>query len=241
VSVESIGTSRNELAVLWDVVVAPRSAFDAIAQRPRWASAFLVTALLGMLAAYLQIPAAEHVTRATMAQQIAHNPQLAAMPSEKQAQILANVLVWTRIEWLAIPVFVLLAALITALLMTVAKAAAGGQATFAGLFALAMNVGLIYWGVGYLFIAALITVRGSENFSSAADMIAMWPGLAWLTHDAAPKTVAFLAGINVFSIWSAVLLTLGLERIARIPRLAAAVPAVVAILAAEIPVILSIQ
>lgn len=226
-STESIGTSRNGLAVLWDVIVAPRAAFEAIAERPRWGWAFLITAVLGMVAAALQVPASEHITRATLTHQFATDPQFASMPSDKQQQLLNNVAAWAHYQWLAIPVVILVATAITALVMTIFKAGAGGQGTYGTLFALAMNVALIYWGFGSLFVAALTLARGPEQFTTSAELFALWPSLAWLPLNVPAKVEVLLGGINVFSIWSGVLLTLGFQQISHVSRPVAAACAAV--------------
>ena len=214
---------RNGLAVVWDVVVAPFSAFAALRERPAWLWAFVITCVLGIIGAVLQIPAASNVVAATLA----HSPSFASLTPAQQQQQLGLAQTIQHYSWTVYPIAVLVAAAVSALVLLIANAIGKGTGSYRLFFALTMNVAIISYGLGYLYVGIVAALRGGDAFASQADLIGALPGLSWLAGGAGPKVVVFLAGLNVFSIWSAVLLTLGAERVAGIPRVVAAVAAAV--------------
>jgi hypothetical protein len=212
---------------LWDVIVAPRAAFESLRDRPRWLIAFAVTCVLGMIGAFLQIPAGEHIAAATLARQAATDPNLATMSPEKLQQMKDMAVTAQRWIWPFYPIIVIISISIAALVMLIGKAIAKGTASFGRLFALAANVALINWGIYYLIIGALSTLRGAEDFSSQSDIAKLVPSLAWVAPSAGPKLTVFLTVFNPFAIWSFVLLALGLQTVAALKPVPAYVVAAV--------------
>lgn len=224
---EAAPQERGALAVLWDVIVAPRAAFESLRDRPRWLIAFAVTCVLGMIGAFLQIPAGEHIAAATLARQAATDPNLATMSPEKLQQMKDMAVTAQRWIWPFYPIIVIISISIAALVMLIGKAIAKGAASFGRLFALAANVALINWGIYYLIIGALSTLRGAEDFSSQSDIAKLVPSLAWVAPSAGPKLTVFLTVFNPFAIWSFVLLALGLQTVAALKPVPAYVVAAV--------------
>lgn len=212
-SLEAAPQQRGNLAVLWDVIVAPAAAFAALRERPRWLLAFGVTILLGTIGAYLQIPAGEHLAAATFAREAAHNPDMATMSPEKLKGMTEMVVGIQRWAWLFYPLIVLVAVSIAALALLAGTAIARGQANFARSFALAAHVALINYGVSYLIIGFLSTLRGPDDFNFQSDLIKLVPSLAWFAPSADPKLTVLLGTFNPFQIWSFVLLGLGLQTV----------------------------
>ncbi len=220
------------LGILWDVVVAPNAAFAALRERPQWLWAFVVTSLLGMIGALLLIPAGQHMMTAMFAQMGQSNPQIAQMSPEKQQQILGIQLAIQRFTFAFYPVLLLLAALVTGLIMLIVNAISSGDGNFKRFFALAMNLALVNWGVGYLVIGVIAYLRGPESFSNPRDLGSVLPNLGWLVPAAPMKVGVFLGSIGPFAIWSLVLLALGMQRTAQIKAAAAWIGAIVIVLGA---------
>jgi len=212
---------RHGLAVLWDVIVAPRTAFEYLRDRPQWGWAFVALCVLGIGGAFLQIPAGLHVVEATLHQSAATDPNFAAMSPEKQQQIVRQAQQIQSFSWTFFPVIAIISIAIAALIFLVGNAIFKGQGRFAQLFALAANVALINFGIGYLLIGVLTALHGPDAFSTQRDILTVLPSLAWVAPGGNPKVVTLLATFNPFQIWSFVLLAMGLGIIARIPRVPA--------------------
>jgi hypothetical protein len=206
----------SELTTLWDVVVAPRSAFAALRERPSWLWAFVITSLLGMIGALLAIPAGQHMMAAMFQQMAQTNPQIAQMSPEQQQRILGIQLTVQRFTFAYYPILVMLGALVTALVMLVLNAISSGDGSYKRFFALAMNIAVLHWGIAYFLVGLITYLRGPDAFASPRDLAAALPSLAWLVPSASAKLAVFLASIGPFAIWSLVLLALGMQQTARI-------------------------
>jgi hypothetical protein len=213
-TVDAASQKRSGLSVVWDVIVAPQSAFESLRTRPQWLWAYLVVCVLGMIGAVLQAPAGQHIAIATIQHQAAHDPNMASMtPAQLQnmTHIAAEIQKWV---WLFYPVIAIVAILFATVVLLLGNAIAHGTANFVRLFALAANVAVINFGLGYLIIGALGAMRGPAEFNTQIDLLTLMPSLAWLAPGAAPKVLALLNGVNPLQIWSFILLALGLRTIA---------------------------
>jgi hypothetical protein len=201
---------------LWDVIVAPKTAFAALREQPHWLTAFIVTSVIGMIGAVLAIPAGQHLVSSMLAQLAQTNPQIAQMTPDQRNSMLTMQLTIQRFTWLFYPVLLMFAALVTALVMLVVNAISGGDGNFKRFFALAMNVGIVTWGIAYFLVGLLAYLRGPDGFTSARDMYNVMPNLGWLAPNASPKLAALLGSIGPFAIWSLILLSLGVQQTARV-------------------------
>jgi hypothetical protein len=207
------------LSTLWDVIVAPRSAFATLRERPFVGWAFAVTCVLGMIGAFLQIPAGEHIAVATFATNATHDPRIAAMsPAQQQSalEVTKSIQHWF---WIFYPVLVAIALLVTALVLRVISAIGRGDGGFRRCLALAANVAVLSFGISYLLLGVLVRVRGGEAFSTSLDLVLTMPSLAWAAPGAPVKVATFLSSFNVFTIWSFVLLGLGQREVSRVSPL----------------------
>jgi hypothetical protein len=204
------------LATLWNVIVAPAAAFAALRERPTWVAAFVVTALATALAQFLMLPASLHAVAASYPAQLASDPRLANLTPEQKQQALTFALATVRFAWPLSAVYGILAALSTALVLVRASALGRGTVNFARMFALAMNVAVINFGIAQFLIAAIVVARGPEAFAAPQDLYLAVPSAAWFAASAGPKVAALLSVINPFSLWSLVLLGSGTATLAAI-------------------------
>ena len=217
----------NGLSTALDVITAPVKAFETLRAVPMWGWAYIITTVLAMVGQYLAVPAVTHAVQAGYPAQIAANPKLASMTPAQQQQGLQVAKMIIQYIWLAMPIFVLIAALLESVIMLVFKAAGRGEATFKQLWSASMNTLVVGYGVYAIVNGVILMVRGPLAFNSSMDAARAMPSLAWLAGGAPVKLVAFLASFNVISIWGAVLLALAMIHVARVSRLSAAACAVV--------------
>jgi hypothetical protein len=212
--VDAASQKRSGLSVALDTIVAPQAAFAALRERAHWGWAYLIVCVLGAIGAVLQIPAGEHVVVATFTQNPTNDPNIAAMSPDKLQQVIGFSKAVQHYTWLFYPVIAIVAILVASVVLLVANAAGGGKANFARLFGLAANVALVNYGIYYVVLGALAALRGPDAFNSQRDLLTLVPSLAWFAAGASAKVTAVLAGFNPFSIWSFVLLGLGLRGVA---------------------------
>jgi membrane protein, antimicrobial resistance system len=212
---------ESALSTLVNVLIAPQSAFASIRERPRWLVAFVVVSVLAMIASYLEIPAVMHAMTIWYPAQLAKDPSTASLSPDRASQMLNLSLGFVRYQWLASPLVVVLTALFAALVLLIVSAIAKGDGGFGRLFSLAMNVGVVVFGIGYLVTALIVVARGPDGFASPVEVSGAVPSLAWLAPAAPPKLQTLLSSFNPFTIWSFVLLALGTSTVARVSRGAA--------------------
>ncbi len=231
---ESSAAARPGLSNVVDIVVAPDAAFARLRELPVWGWAFLVAALLAVAGALVAGPALSHAMDVSLPAQLAASPQLAKLPPEQQQKFIANYLrishaiaQWT---FVAVPFALLLAGLVQGVIMLIANAATKGEGTFRKFFALSITVAVVGEGLRSVVLAAIVAVRGVDAFDSVTAVQGVVPSLALLAPGAHGALAGFLAGLNVFYLWAAALLALGMMRIARIPAVPAWCTAVVMLL-----------
>jgi hypothetical protein len=215
-------TPANGLQTLADVILAPKSAFERLRVRPTWGWAFVIAIVLGTLGAYLVMPAIVHATQTTWPAMMAQNPRTAALSAADQQRALQITLAFMRFGWIAYVVFIPLAILIYAVIMLIFRAIGGGSAPFSSLWAASCNIAVISAGIASIVLGIIVRVRGADTFNSQAAVSSAVPSLALLAPGAGVKLFAFLSGMNVFSIWAAVLIYMAMRITARV----SAVPAV---------------
>lgn len=217
----------NGLTTVLDVITSPAHAFETLRAMPMWGWAYLVAVSLSMAGQYLATPAVIHAIQASWPAMVAANPQLAARTPEEQQQALHFGTMFAGYAWLAMPVVVLVAALLETVIMTIFKAAARSEAGFKQLWSASMNTLVVGYGVYSIVNGLIVMVRGPQSFNTTLDAIRATPSLAWFAGAAPAKLVAFLAAFNVISIWGAVLLAMAMIHVARVSRANAAATALI--------------
>ncbi|HZO95282.1 MAG TPA: hypothetical protein VFB22_16160 [Candidatus Baltobacteraceae bacterium] len=211
---------RSGLATAVDVVIAPTQAFERLRVAPTWGWAFLIAVVLGMVGFALTIPAALHALQVGGPALFASSPQFQNLPADKQQQAISNALAFTRVitqlQWIFVPIVMLIGSLIGTVVMLIANAIAHGEGTFKKLWALSINVGIVSVGIGLLLTGIICVVRGPASFTSTTDVQRALPSLALFAGSAGVKMKTFLAAFNVVQLWGTALLGLGMQGVARI-------------------------
>lgn len=225
---------RGGLANVIDIIIAPAAAFERLRLEPVWGWAFLVGCLLSIAGTLLAVPAILHGVERTLPAQLAASPNIASLPADQQAKIIAQTTAFTRsavqFQWILAPVVLLMIALVQALMMLIANAVGHGDGSFKKYFALSMTVGVVGWGLSSLFVGVIAEIRGPASFEDSTAVQAALPGLATLVPGAHGALEGFLAPFHVFNLWAVALLALGMTAVGRISRPAAWVTAVAMLL-----------
>jgi hypothetical protein len=214
---------RSGLLNVVDIVVAPQAAFARLRVVPTWGWAFLAASLLGIAGTLLAAPANLHAWEQyapAIYAQVFQNLD----PAQRETAIQRAVQyghVIQQLGWIAIPIVLLVATLIQALILLVANAIGRGDGTFARFYALVMTCAVVGSGVGLLLAGLIAVIRGPAAYDTPTAVQAAVPGLALLAPGAGPKLLAFLTVINVTSVWSMVLLALGMIAVANVSRVVA--------------------
>ena len=216
---------RSGLANVVDIIIAPNAAFERIRQVPVWGWAFLVAALLGVAGTLLAGPAIQHAMETSLPAQFAANEAVAKLPPDQQQKQIAMMMsasrIFAKLYWIFVPPAILLIGLIQGLIMLIVNAATRGDGTFKKYFALAVTTAVVGTGLGSIVLGAIVTLRGANSFETTTAVQAALPSLALLAPGAKGALAGFLGSLNVFYLWAAALLALGMARVGRIPRGAA--------------------
>ena len=206
----------NALSTLWNLIVAPSAAFEALRERPTWVVACVVLTVATIVATIMMQPALSHAMLVALPAEMARTANGSSLTPEQRSRAISVALALVRFGWIWAAVAVFIGICIDAVILLAAAAIGRGEANFARLFALAMNVGVVWLGIGGLVAAGIVMARGPEAFSATYELNLAVPSLGWLAWWAPPKVMGFLGGINPFSVWAFFLLGSGMASVAKV-------------------------
>jgi Yip1 domain len=188
-----------------DIIVAPKDAFESLRENPVWGWTLLATVALMIIGYFLQLPATEHASYGTMQHALATSPLYSTLTDEQKARVLARVAhppaYQAALGIASIVIVLFVAALLNAVILLAASALARGAGDFKHLFAGSMAITVPSFGLYSLVLGIILRVLGADHFATIADIYHAVPGLALLVPGASGKLGAFLAGIQIFSLW----------------------------------------
>ena len=212
-------TVSNPFARMATVFTAPSKAFSDVKKSPGWWAPFLLASVVGLIYAYVLLHA---VGLPTLVDQAIHQSaglesRMASATPEDAAKIRHQVESNFKLSYIA-PVISLVAGLMCAgIFLASANFGAGGKSTYGQM------LGVWFYGTLPLTIFTLLVIAGvyagvaSDPFN-INNAIGTNPGF-YLTDSELPKTlIALLSAIDIFSIWTAALLAIGLSTVAGIKR-----------------------
>ncbi len=212
---------------LVDVIIAPKSAFERLRTAPTWGWAFIIAVVVGTVGSFFVTPAFAHALQASWPAMVAADPRLAAMTPEQQQSGLQVTLAIVRFGWAASLIAIPFAMLVATIVMLIFNAIGRGSASFASLWAASANIAVPTIALSYVVLAIIVLLRGADSFNSMVSVTGALPSLALLDPGAGVKLATFLATINVFQIWGAVLIYLAMRTTARVAAVPAALTAII--------------
>jgi len=213
----------NPVQRVVNTFAAPTKTFADVKRSSGWWVPFLLAAVVGVLYAYVLI---NKVGLATLVEGVLHaspamESRMASATPEQSAAIRHSIETQFKFSYAA-PVLSLLGGLAAAgVLLATANFGAGGKATFKQMLGVWFYGTLPLTAFTLLVIAAVYGGVAGDSFN-IKNPIGTNVGF-YLTGSELPKTLMpLLSAIDIFAIWTAWLLTIGVSTVAGIKRGAAA-------------------
>ena len=206
----------TEVQRVVNTFAAPSKTFADIRRNKSW----WLPALIVVLFTYLFVGVALTKVGATSLAvgSIKNNPAQAAKmqnaaPEDRERMVSITAII-VKFSLLGSPIFILLSAAIGALLLWVGfNFILGGSGTYPGMFAV-MIFSFLPGVLRSLLVAAVMLFGDTENFN-LSDPIGTNPGF-FLGADASHFLKSLLGSLDVFSIWTLVLMAIGGAIVARV-------------------------
>jgi hypothetical protein len=203
---------------LLGALVSPVATFRSLAERPTWLAALLAVCLSGVVAGIIAGPKIdwEDVVRTQMERSGQDVPA---------AQIEQGIAMWEKIGPFLVyigPFMMAFALLVFALVFWGSFTLVGGQLGFKRSLAVVSH-GMMPWVVSALLSIPVVMSAdriGGEQLESGSYLQSSLAALA--SEDAGPVLIALLSKLDVFTLWSVVLLAIGYRFAAKVPPRTAA-------------------
>jgi hypothetical protein len=180
------------------VFVTPATLFDALKTTPKWIGAALVVVGLGLVVQAL-IPA-------EMIREMALSSLPSDAPPEQVAAVEQFMGVSNVIRWVGTIVFpILLMLFVSGFILLVWNAILGGEAAFPAVLACTAH-SYIVWAAGGLITMPLVLARQDLRTTFSLHLLTPW-------LDSGTYAYRFMAGLNLFGIWTMILLGVAVSRL----------------------------
>ena len=180
------------------VFTAPATLFDALKTTPRWIGATLVVIVLGL------------VVQALIPAELIREMALSSLPSDAPPEQVAAVEqfmgVSNIIRWVGTVVFpILMILFVSGFILLVWNAILGGEAAFPAVLACTAH-SYIVWAAGGLITMPLVLARQDLRTTFSLHLLTPW-------LDSGTYAYRFMAGLNLFGIWTMILLGVAVSRL----------------------------
>jgi hypothetical protein len=223
VLVSQDGTVLNPVQRVVDAFVAPEKTFSDVKKGANWWVPFLIASVFGLIYAFtivhkIGLPA---LVDGVIHQSSALEDRLANATPEQAATIRSSIETQFKFLYLA-PVFSLIFGVVSAgILLATANFVAGGKATFKQM------LGVWFYGTLPLTLFAILVSLavtaglGADQFN-IKNPLGTNIGYYLAGGESSKWLVELLSAADIFSIWTAIVLTIGVSTVAQIKRGAAA-------------------
>ena len=214
----------SQVARFVDAFVAPSKTFNDIRRNASWWLPFVIVCILSFGFAYTCL---HKVGLPTLVDSIIHqnaslSDRIANSPPDQVARIRSSIEMQFRFMYVA-PVFLLLVGLAVAgIFLATANFAFGGRAKYGQMLAVWFYGTLPLIFISILTIITLYAGMQSDNFN-IKNTVGTNIGYYLQGGDMPHWLVTLLSSFDVFAIWSAILLTIGISIVAGIKRSSAAI------------------
>lgn len=224
VAVASESQPLSQVARVVDTFVAPSKTFNDIRRNASWWLPFVIICILSFAFAYTVL---HKVGLPTLVDSIIHSnaslsDRIANATPDQAAKIRSSIEMQFRFMYVA-PVFILIVGLIVSgLFLATANFAFGGRARYGQMLA------VWFYGTLPLIFISLLTIitlyAGMQSdFFNIKNTVGTNVGYFLQGGDSPHWLVTLLSSVDIFAIWSAILLTIGISIVAGIKRSSAAI------------------
>ena len=205
----------SSIARVTGVLFSPGKVFEALRQRPTWLVALVILVLLGTITGYLigQRLDWETVAREQLEQS---GRQLSEDQIEQSIEVTETI---GPIMVIAGPLlFGPAAYLLMALVFWVALKMLGGEFSYKASFATTVH-GLMPGAISALLTIPVVLGRSELDYSAVQTGSVLASNLgAFAAEGTSPVMMALLSSVDLFSIWNAILLTIGYSVVGKVSR-----------------------
>lgn len=216
-------TGLNQLQRVVDTFTAPSKTFTDILRNASWWLPYLLALALGMAFAFTaaQKIGYEKMADGVIAQSPSLENELNSSTPAIAAQMHAAIERQFRYAIYATPVLVLLVALLCAgIFMATVNFGMGGEATYGRLLAVWFYGTLPLALTSILAIVAIFAGLGEDQFNMQNPV---GTNIGFYLSSESPRWLkGFLDSVDIFAIWSACLLTIGVSIVGKVKRSSAA-------------------
>jgi hypothetical protein len=214
----------SQVARVVDAYIAPTKTFNDIRRDASWWLPFVLVCIISFIFAYTCL---HKVGLPTLVDSVIHSnaslaDRIANAPPDQAAKIRSSIEMQFKFMYVA-PIIILIAGLIiSGIFLGTANFAFGGRARYGQMLAVWFYGTLPLLFISILTIITLFAGMQSDNFN-IKNTVGTNIGYFLQGGDLPHWLVTLLSSFDVFAIWSAILLTIGVSIVAGIKRGAAAV------------------
>lgn len=207
-----------------DAFVAPSKTFADVRRNASWWLPFIVVCILSFIFAYTVL---HKVGVASLVDSVIHNSaslsdRVANATPAEAAKIRGAIEVQFRFMYLAPAILLVVGLLVSGIFLATANFAFGGRANYKQMLAVWFYGTLPLLFISVLTIITLYAGMQSDNFN-IKNTVGTNIGYFLQGGDSPHWLITLLSSFDIFAIWSAVLLTIGISIVAGIKRSSAAV------------------
>lgn len=214
----------NPVQRLVNIFIAPSKTFEDVRRSSGWWVPFIVVCAVGLLYSFVVIHKVGLPTLVdeTIRQSSRSQDQMANATPEQAAKIRSITGSWIRGALYSGPVLGFIIGMLTSgVLLATANFGAGGRAKFKSMLGV-WFYGTLPLAVFYLLVIVAIYAGVAGESFNLKNPIGTNIGFYLIGGDLPKAIIPVLSAIDIFAIWTAVLLTIGVSTVAQIKRGAAA-------------------
>ena len=190
--------------VLIDTIISPKEAFESLRERPTWAIALIVFIALFVIGFELQRPAAMHASIGTTQHMLATSPLFANMTADQKAKALDAAVHPPASAAITGPIFgiifIVIGALVNALILWIAANAGGGSARFSSMWAASLCNAAMSIGLASVVLGIIAMIRGADSFAVSGDLVRAMPSLGTIVPIGG-LVGGILSSLTLFALW----------------------------------------
>lgn len=215
--VEPAEPQGSGFASLWGVLLAPEKTFRALAARPSWLPAMLLLVASGLALSLVVTPKLD--MKQVIREAIEESGQdVSAAQLDRQVEM-ADKFKWigTASQVVLQPAFYLLMAVVFMVIFRLL----GSEIDFPRTLAVSVH-GMMPFAVATLLTIPVVMMRANLSLKDVQNARYLHSNLASFASESTAKPImALLASVDLFSIWTIVLLSIGFRVVGKLSRAAA--------------------